>query len=144
MELFHKLFGSLLVFVYRCFDRIVLSGYLTSLSRTGWKPTPASRRSKTAATSSSNATSRFTKSSIAVATIGLSLEPTSLRSAQIERSRAAPTRRHHKPDSAHRPNSKLEAAYHDADKAIEKVIHILAGARCQNFSASIIMISLSF
>jgi hypothetical protein len=34
----------------------------------------------------------------------------------------------HKTDSAHRPNSKLEAAYHDADKAIEKVINILAAA----------------
>ena len=33
MELFHKLFGSLLVFVYHCFDRIVIHGYLTSLSR---------------------------------------------------------------------------------------------------------------
>src|SRR4030095_7617698 len=27
---------------------------------------------------------------------------------------------HHKPDSANRPNSKLEAAYHKADKAIER------------------------
>lgn len=33
MELFHKLFGSLLVFVYHCFDRVVIHGYLTSLSR---------------------------------------------------------------------------------------------------------------
>jgi len=38
------------------------------------------------------------------------------------------SRFHHKPHSAHRPNSKLEAAYHDADKAIEKVINILAAA----------------
>jgi hypothetical protein len=38
------------------------------------------------------------------------------------------SRFHHKPDAAHRPNSKLEAAYHDADKAIEKVINILAAA----------------
>ena len=28
MELFTKLFGSLLVFVYHCFDRIVIHGYL--------------------------------------------------------------------------------------------------------------------
>jgi hypothetical protein len=27
MELFNKLFGSLLVFVYHCFDRIVIHGY---------------------------------------------------------------------------------------------------------------------
>jgi hypothetical protein len=33
MELFNKLFGSLLVFVYHCFDRIVIHGYLSSLTR---------------------------------------------------------------------------------------------------------------
>src|SRR6266436_1438130 len=33
METFTKLFGSLLVFVYHCFDRIVINGYLNQLSR---------------------------------------------------------------------------------------------------------------
>ena len=33
MELFNKLFGSLLLFVYHCFDRIVINGYLSGLSR---------------------------------------------------------------------------------------------------------------
>jgi hypothetical protein len=33
MEIFTKLFGSLLVFVYHCFDRIVINGYLNGLSR---------------------------------------------------------------------------------------------------------------
>jgi hypothetical protein len=33
METFHKLFGSLLVFVYHCFDRIVVQGYLPLLTR---------------------------------------------------------------------------------------------------------------
>ena len=33
MESFTKLFGSLLVFVYHCFDRIVINGYLNGLSR---------------------------------------------------------------------------------------------------------------
>ena len=33
MELFNKLFGSLLVFVYHCFDRIVIHGYLSALTR---------------------------------------------------------------------------------------------------------------
>lgn len=33
MELFIKLFGDLLVFVYHCFDRIVIHGYLSGLSR---------------------------------------------------------------------------------------------------------------
>ena len=33
MQLFTKLFGSLLVFVYHCFDRIVIHGYLSALSR---------------------------------------------------------------------------------------------------------------
>ncbi len=30
MELFAKLFGSLLLFVYHCFDRIVILGHLPS------------------------------------------------------------------------------------------------------------------
>jgi len=30
MDLFIKLFGDLLTFVYHCFDRIVIHGYLTS------------------------------------------------------------------------------------------------------------------
>jgi hypothetical protein len=35
MELFTKLFGAWLVFVYHCFDRVVLSGYLMGLQRPG-------------------------------------------------------------------------------------------------------------
>jgi len=35
MELFTKLFATWLVFVYHCFDRIVLSGYLMGLQRPG-------------------------------------------------------------------------------------------------------------
>jgi hypothetical protein len=33
MDLFTKLFGNLLAFVYHCFDRIVIHGYLSALSR---------------------------------------------------------------------------------------------------------------
>jgi hypothetical protein len=33
METFSRLFGSLLVFVYHCFDRVVINGYLNGLSR---------------------------------------------------------------------------------------------------------------
>lgn len=33
MELFNRLFGSLLVFIYHFFDRIVINGYLSMLSR---------------------------------------------------------------------------------------------------------------
>jgi len=33
MELFNRLFGSLIVFVYHCFDRVVISGYLWNLTR---------------------------------------------------------------------------------------------------------------
>jgi hypothetical protein len=74
METLTRLFGSLLLFVYRCFDRIVINGYLSGLSRpeqvvhfvragidlpvvskevlsqrtndirTGWSPTPAIKR----------------------------------------------------------------------------------------------------
>ena len=35
MELFTKLFGSWLLFSYRCFDRIVMSGYLMGMQRCG-------------------------------------------------------------------------------------------------------------
>jgi hypothetical protein len=40
----------------------------------------------------------------------------------------AHSRFHHQPDAAHRPDSKLEAAYHRADKAIENIVHLLAAA----------------
>lgn len=33
MELFHELFSSLLLLVYHCFDRIVINGYLSGLTR---------------------------------------------------------------------------------------------------------------
>src|SRR5881409_3459459 len=33
MDLFQKLFGALLVFVYHCFDRVVINGYISGLSR---------------------------------------------------------------------------------------------------------------
>ena len=33
MELFTRLFGDLLTLVYHCFDRIVIHGYLSGLSR---------------------------------------------------------------------------------------------------------------
>ena len=33
MELFTQLFGDLLALVYHCFDRIVIYGYLSGLSR---------------------------------------------------------------------------------------------------------------
>jgi hypothetical protein len=35
METFIKLFGSLLLFVYHCYDRMVINGYLRGLSRPG-------------------------------------------------------------------------------------------------------------
>jgi hypothetical protein len=40
----------------------------------------------------------------------------------------ANSRFHHQPDPAHRPNSKLEAAYHKADRAIEAIVDLLAAA----------------
>ena len=33
MDAFTRLFGNLLVFVYHCFDRVVINGYLNGLSR---------------------------------------------------------------------------------------------------------------
>jgi len=40
----------------------------------------------------------------------------------------ANSRFHYKPDPAHRPNSKLEAAYHKADTAIQEIVDLLAAA----------------
>jgi hypothetical protein len=40
----------------------------------------------------------------------------------------ANSRFHHQPDPANQPNSKLEVAYHKADKAIENIIALLAAA----------------
>ena len=40
----------------------------------------------------------------------------------------ANSRFHHKPDPAHQPNSKLEAAYHKADKAIQEIVNLLDAA----------------
>src|SRR5437899_1348750 len=33
MDVFSKLFGNFIAFVYHCFDRIVIHGYLSGLSR---------------------------------------------------------------------------------------------------------------
>jgi hypothetical protein len=40
----------------------------------------------------------------------------------------ANSRFHHQPDPQHQPNSRLEAAYHRADKAIENIVELLAAA----------------
>jgi len=40
----------------------------------------------------------------------------------------ANSRFHHQPDPAHRPNSKLEAAYHKADAAFQNIVDLLAAA----------------
>ena len=40
----------------------------------------------------------------------------------------ANSRFHHQPDARHRPGSRLEAAYHRADAAIQKVVDLLAAA----------------
>jgi len=40
----------------------------------------------------------------------------------------ANSRFHHQPDAKHRPESRLEAAYHRADDAIQKVVDLLAAA----------------
>ena len=40
----------------------------------------------------------------------------------------ANSRFHHRPDPQHRPNSRLEAAYHRADKAIQNIVDLIAAA----------------
>jgi len=38
----------------------------------------------------------------------------------------ANSRFHHRPDPAHQPPSRLEAAYHRADKALQHILDLLA------------------
>jgi len=40
----------------------------------------------------------------------------------------ANSRFHHQPNPSHRPDSKLETAYHKADKAIQQIVDLLAAA----------------
>jgi len=40
----------------------------------------------------------------------------------------ANSRLHHRPDPQHRPDSRLEAAYHPADVAIQRAVDLLAAA----------------
>ena len=40
----------------------------------------------------------------------------------------ANSRFHHQPNPGHQPDSKLEAAYHRADKAIQQIVDLLAAA----------------
>jgi hypothetical protein len=40
----------------------------------------------------------------------------------------AHSRFHHQPNPKHRPDSKLETAYHKADQAIQQIVHLLAAA----------------
>src|SRR5437764_221461 len=40
----------------------------------------------------------------------------------------ANSRFHHRPDASHQPQSKLEAAYHKADRAIQDIVELLAAA----------------
>jgi hypothetical protein len=40
----------------------------------------------------------------------------------------ANSRFHHRPDPQHLPNSRLEAAYHSADTAIQRVVDLFAAA----------------
>ena len=53
MDMFTKLFGNLLAFVYHCFDRIVIHGYLSALSR----PEQASLHASVAASPTTTSTS---------------------------------------------------------------------------------------
>jgi len=40
----------------------------------------------------------------------------------------ANSRFHHQTNPSHRPDSKLETAYHKADKAIQQIVDLLAAA----------------
>jgi hypothetical protein len=51
MDTFTKLFGSLVCFVYHCFDRIVILGYLPLLTRAVRWPTVCSTTHRTRSSS---------------------------------------------------------------------------------------------
>ena len=125
MELFTQLFADVLAFVYHCFDRIVIYGYLSGLSRP-------------------EQVVHFFRNVVGVATV--SKDVLSQGTADYQAWVEAYARNHrlpiewaekgvrkeeyfppwHCPDTAHQPASKLEAAYHRADKAIQRVIDLLA------------------
>ena len=55
-------------------------------------------------------------------------EPGGHLQARVARGPLADSRFHHRPDPQHRPDSRLEAAYHRADTAIQRVVDLLAAA----------------
>jgi hypothetical protein len=57
---------------------------------------------------------------------GDGFEPSVPRSRKGDSALLANSRFHHCPDAHHKPASKLEAAYHRADKAIQQIVDLLA------------------
>jgi hypothetical protein len=152
MELFEKLFGKLLLFVYHCFDRIVINGYVSGLSRPeqvvhffrqvigvpiileSFQLTEKAyalnqlrydlRKLKghgLLERDGSRYAYRLTSKGIQVALLFLFFHKRLC-------GPLANSRFHHQPEPIHRPESKLEAAYHKADTAIQDIVNLLAAA----------------
>jgi hypothetical protein len=154
MERFEKLFGHLLLFVYHCFDRIVINGYLSGLSRPEQVvhffrellgvPVLSKAVLSQRTTDYQNWVEAFARNH-QIPGHGL-LErdgpryayrltpkgiPVALLFLFFHKRLCGPLAHscfHHRPDPAHRPESKLEAAYHKADRAIQDIVELLAAA----------------
>jgi hypothetical protein len=134
METFTKLFGSLLLFVYHCFDRVVMHGYLSGLSRPGQvvhffqqvvgEPVIGkefSRGGSLIERDDKRYAYRLTGKRFKVA----------LTFVLFHHRVCGPLANslfHDSPHSGTPPNSKLEAAYHKADASIRDVIQQLEAA----------------
>ena len=178
MDLFTQLFGGLLAFVYHCFDRIVIYGYLSGLSRPErvvnffhqvvGVPVVSREILSQRTTDYQNWVEAFARNHripIEWAEKGVRKENHVLpgqRSMERDGSRyayrlspkgvqvallflffhkrlcgpLASSRFHHRPIARHQPQSKLEAAYHRADKAIQQIVDLLppdlGSDNCQN------------
>jgi hypothetical protein len=111
MEEFARLFGSLLTFVYHCFDRIVILGRLPLLTRP------------------ENIVHFFRNVHDQAILSSLSLAPAALLFVLFHQRVCGPLANslfHHRTTQTHVPHSKIEAAYRKADRPLDQIIQLLA------------------
>ena len=146
LKFWSKLYGSLIVFVYHCFDRVVIHGYLSGLSRPEqvvyfFRPVlciPAVSKEVLRQRTDDyrgwvEAYARNHGIVMEWAEMNVRKEDHVLPALLLFFHKRlcgplANSRFHHKPDPESRPNSQLEAAYHKADKAIEDIFDLLQAA----------------
>jgi hypothetical protein len=147
MELFAKLFSSRLVFIYHCFDRIVIHGYLSELSRAEQSSTSSKQgaradgpqrppdhirtlRDALSAQNEGTWSDRAGRQTHAyrLTSKGTKIALTFVFFHQRLCGPLANSLFHHQPNRDTRPHSKLEAAYHNADASIRDIIQLLEAA----------------